>query len=117
MKITFSIFILLFAYSVASAQTSGQPGKDVVVRVCAPGKGSLLNQKPLFVVFLKGKQVFVADTALKAINPDDINSISVLKDSISTKSYGPAGRNGVVEIYLKDEKFPNGFIPAAKPGN
>ena len=111
MKITLSIFVLLFTYGIASAQTGSQPGKSTVVHLCAPAKSSLINQKPLFVVFLKGKQVLVADTALKMINPDDINSITVLKDSTSTKPYGSAGKNGVVEIYLKDEKFPNGFMP------
>jgi len=46
------------------------------------------------------------DTALNVINPKYIDSINVLKDSTSIKPYGLAGRNGVVEIYLKDEKIP-----------
>ena len=119
MKITFRIFLLMFTYGVASAHTSGQPGKDVVVHVCVPSKSNLLNPKPLYVVFLKGKQVYTTnnDTALNVINPKYIDSINVLKDNTSTKPYGLAGRNGVVEIYLKDKKFPNGFMPATKAGN
>jgi len=49
MKITFSIFLLMFTYGAASAQTGGQPDK-VVVR-CVASKGSMLNPKPLYVVF------------------------------------------------------------------
>ncbi len=38
-----------------------------------------------------------------------IKSINILKDSISTWRYGKAAKNGVVEIYLNDEKYPNAY--------
>jgi TonB-dependent SusC/RagA subfamily outer membrane receptor len=39
--------------------------------------------------------------ALVGINPNDIESIRVLKDAASTASYGSRGANGVVLIKLK----------------
>ena len=38
---------------------------------------------------------------MTALNPDDIESISVLKDEAAEKKYGAKGKNGVVEITTK----------------
>ena len=38
---------------------------------------------------------------LSALNPDDIESISVLKDAVSTAPYGSRGANGVILVTTK----------------
>jgi TonB-dependent starch-binding outer membrane protein SusC len=76
--------------------TSGQPGNSgsIVVR----GKGSInLSTEPTFIV--DGIQISGADFA--AINPNDIENISVLKDGLSTALYGSRGSNGVVVVTTK----------------
>ena len=50
------------------------------------------------------KALIVVDGEIKdlsAINPDDILSISVLKDEKATKKYGEKGKDGVMEIRTK----------------
>ncbi|MGN6619312.1 MAG: M56 family metallopeptidase [Ilyomonas sp.] len=54
--------------------------------------------QPLYV--LDGKTI--DSTEMKSINPNDIESIDVLKYKSATEKYGEKGKNGVVEIYLKD---------------
>jgi bla regulator protein BlaR1 len=48
--------------------------------------------RPLFII--DGKEV----KNLKSLNPNDIKSITVLKDRTANKKYGEKGKNGVVEI-------------------
>ena len=55
---------------------------------------------PLF--FVDGKEV--NPSIMSAIKTECIKSISVLKDSVSTKAYGDRGKYGVVIITLKDMK-------------
>jgi TonB family protein len=56
------------------------------------------SAKPLYV--LDGKEV----TSLAAISPNDIESISVLKDKSASAIYGTKGANGVVLITTKKNK-------------
>lgn len=74
---------------------SGQPGSNPEIRV--RGFGSVSgNRAPLFV--LDGVP-FSGNVA--SINPDDIESMNVLKDATSTAIYGSRGANGVVLITTK----------------
>jgi beta-lactamase regulating signal transducer with metallopeptidase domain len=57
---------------------------------------------PLYVI--DGKEVLPTDTSgFRNLNPDQIQSIQVLKDSAAIRQYGEKGRNGVVIITLKKE--------------
>jgi len=40
------------------------------------------------------------------INPDNIKSIYILKDSVAASKYGEKGKSGVIEIFTKDEVRP-----------
>ncbi len=74
---------------------SGQPGSGASIRI--RGIGSLnSSSEPLYV--LNGA---VFDGDISSINPDDIESISVLKDASSAALYGARGANGVVMIQTK----------------
>lgn len=78
--------------------SSGTPGSgaNIVIR----GVGSFTSVSPLYVI--DGIQ---GDAGLfNAINPQDIESITVLKDAASTAIYGAAAANGVVLVTTKRAK-------------
>jgi bla regulator protein blaR1 len=54
--------------------------------------------QPLFII--DGKEV----KSIKNVSPEDIKSISILKDGTAEKKYGEKGKHGVVEIYTKKGK-------------
>jgi hypothetical protein len=49
----------------------------------------------------------ITEETLAKINVDDIDSITILKDSASTKTYGEKGQRGVVLIAMKKRKTDN----------
>ncbi len=56
------------------------------------------GEPPLYII--NGKEV--TENIAKAINPDNIESITVLKDEDAIKKYGDKGKNGVVLMTLKE---------------
>ena len=87
------------APGVVVKQSSGTPGKELDITI--RGTGSLgADSKPLYVV-----DGFPIGTSLEqSLNPNDIESISILKDAASTSIYGARGANGVVLITTKGAK-------------
>jgi hypothetical protein len=105
------LFLVMCTCVPAIAQTSVMPDTaHHIIRICAPSRAQMLVSKPLVVVFANGKEIIrtsKADTAaFGIINPDDIQSINVLKDTTATKKYGKNAIAGVIEVYLKDGKYP-----------
>ncbi|RZK73080.1 MAG: SusC/RagA family TonB-linked outer membrane protein, partial [Pedobacter sp.] len=93
---------------VAGVQISaptGAPGGGVNIKI--RGTGSITaGNNPLFVVdgfaiSNSGGQVY---NPLNVISPDDIESVTILKDASSTAIYGSRGSNGVVVITTKRGK-------------
>ncbi|MCW9705420.1 SusC/RagA family TonB-linked outer membrane protein [Fodinibius salsisoli] len=82
---------------------SGEPGasQDVIIR----GVGSLRSgTTPLYVIdgfVLDNSSIGVANNPLNFINPNDIQSMEVLKDASATALYGARASNGVVVITTK----------------
>jgi len=75
---------------------SGAPGASASVRI--RGVSSLnAGTSPLYI--LDGVQVTAGD--FSAMNPNDIENISVLKDASATSIYGSKGANGVIIITSK----------------
>jgi hypothetical protein len=120
MKFILPLIALLFISGLALAQkelkplvNSGTPGQDMVIRICAPSKGQLLHP-PLYLIYSHNRLIFKSDTSgntapLNALNPRQFKSIHVLKDSLSLSKYGGMAKNGIIEIYLDDEKFPDAY--------
>lgn len=74
-------------------QSSGQPGSDgATLRV--RGNTTLNNNNPL--VLVDGVEWSMDD-----VNPNDIESITVLKDASSTAIYGSRAANGVILVTTK----------------
>ena len=74
-------------------QMSGQPGEAPTVRI--RGAGTTQNADPLYIV--DGMAV----SGIDYLNPNDIQSIDVLKDAASAAIYGARAANGVVLITTK----------------
>ena len=77
-------------------QSSSQPGKGYKVYI--RGIGTTGDAQPLYVI--DG----VAGGNLDGINPNDIESIDVLKDAASAAIYGARAANGVILVTTKQGK-------------
>ena len=101
---------------VQTVQSSGEPGAGIAIRIRGTNS-SRSNNDPLYVVDgvpLSGAAPppgvdvgfgsSVSSNPLSFLNPNDIESISVLKDASATAIYGSRGANGVVMITTKSGK-------------
>ena len=99
------------------SQSSGEPGAGIALRI--RGTSSVRgNNSPLFVidgvpvsnesVSASGTDVGTGSSGsknpLNFLNPNDIESMSILKDASATAIYGSRGANGVVVITTKSGK-------------
>lgn len=92
--------------SLSSKYKSGTPGAGVIVRICAPRKGALL-QPPLYVIISRNKEFkMLNNDAFKDINPQAIQAVTVLKDSAAVNKYGNEAKYGVILITVNDAKYP-----------
>jgi TonB-linked SusC/RagA family outer membrane protein len=73
--------------------SADRPGGDATIRI--RGIGTINNSNPLFVI--DGVPVGPGNN----LNPNDVESISVLKDASSAAIYGTRGANGVILITTK----------------
>ncbi|MCX6213082.1 TonB-dependent receptor [Spirosoma sp.] len=102
------------AAGVQVTQASGQPGGAISIRIRG---GNSVNggNEPLYVIdgfpvysdnstATSGANRGPATNALASINPNDIESMEILKDASATAIYGTRGANGVVIITTKRGK-------------
>ena len=78
---------------VTTVQYSGEPGSDAA-SIFVRGKGTFGNSNPLI-------QVDGVERDMYDIDPNEIESITVLKDASATAVFGVRGANGVVLITTK----------------
>ena len=81
-------------------QSSSQPGKGFKVNI--RGVGTIGNSSPLLII--DGVNAGTADDGLNGLNPNDIESIDVLKDAASAAIYGARAANGVILVTTKQGK-------------
>lgn len=83
------------AAGVQVTNNSGAPGGDVTVRI--RGNNSIQGgNQPLFVI-----DGFPITGGLNSVDPNNIESIEILKDASATAIYGARGANGVVLVTTK----------------
>ena len=83
------------AAGIQTTSGSGQPGAGATVRI--RGFGSInASSNPLYVV-----DGVPYDGSISALNPNDIESMTVIKDASAGALYGARGANGVVIITTK----------------
>lgn len=86
------------AAGVDVTSSSGQPGASPRVRI--RGIGTINNSDPLYIV--DGMPI---SGGLDFVNPNDIESIEVLKDAASGAIYGARAANGVILVTTKKGKL------------
>lgn len=92
-------------------QSHGLPGSPISIEI--RGRNSIRSgNEPLYIVdgvpygveSIAGVTNFEGVSPMNSINPNDIESISILKDADATAIYGSRGANGVVLITTKRAK-------------
>ena len=81
------------ASGVQIVQNSGAPGSKTTIKI--RGTGTVNDSDPLYVV-----DGFIVDD-IEYLNPNDIESMEILKDAASSSIYGARSANGVVLITTK----------------
>jgi len=83
-----------------SYQTSGEPGADNASFFIRGVTSFGYNVNPLILV----DNIEIEATELARIQPDDIESFSIMKDAAATALYGARGANGVILIKTKERR-------------
>ena len=97
------------APGVQVTQNAGNPGNGITVRIRGSSSITASNQ-PLYVV--DGMPIYREDfaqlgfqgqdlNAITGLNPEEIESVDILKDAAAAAIYGSRGSNGVVLITTK----------------
>ena len=76
-------------------QASGQPGSGSQIKI--RGIGSVNNSDPLYIV-----DGMAVDGGIDYLNPNDIQSVEILKDAASAAIYGARAANGVVLVTTRN---------------
>ncbi|NJX14447.1 SusC/RagA family TonB-linked outer membrane protein [Tamlana crocina] len=104
-----------------SIQTSGEPGRDVT-QLFIRGQGTINARSPIILV--DG-----VERDLTYMDPNEVESVTILKDASSTAIFGVRGANGVIlvttkrgsseipEVNLSVESGVQSFTRVAKPVN
>lgn len=93
------------APGVSINSTSGSPGSGKI-NIMVRGRATLsASTDPLFVI----DGLATSGSQFRNLNPNDIETISILKDAAATSIYGNRGANGVVVITTKSGKFNSGL--------
>ena len=81
-----------------SYQTSGEPGADDATFFVRGIASFGFNTSPLILI----DNIESTSSDLGRLNPDDIESFSIMKDAMATALYGSRGANGVVLVKTKE---------------
>ena len=76
------------------SMSSGSPGSEGTVRI--RGVGTNGNSRPLYVI-----DGSISREGISNLNPEDIESMEILKDGASTAIYGARAGNGVILVTTK----------------
>ncbi len=92
--------------NISNAIAGAAPGVQSNSGNGAPGSGSTIRIRGFGTMSGSGAPLYVVDGApyegvINSLNPDDIESISILKDAASTSLYGARAANGIIMITTK----------------
>ena len=80
---------------VATVQETGQPGEDYA-KIYIRGASSLSDSNSSPLILVDG-----VERPLNTVDPNEIESLSILKDAASTAVFGVRGANGVIIVTTK----------------
>lgn len=104
--IVFSMMIGSSLVGFAQKADSTKTNKITLRGVAASGNEAL-------IVIDGNKQYLRGLSSLNEVNPNNIESVSILKDSLATARYGADGFAGVIEVKTKNGSLSNNFEPKA----
>ena len=81
---------------VSTVQFSGQPGDESNAKIYIRGVGSLSESSSTPLILVDG-----VERPMNSVDPNEIESLSILKDAASTAVFGVRGANGVIIITTK----------------
>lgn len=87
------------AAGVNVTSASGQPGSKSMIRI--RGIGTINDSNPLYII----DGMPTNQDGMESVNPNDIESIEVLKDAASGAIYGARAANGVILVTTKRGKM------------
>ncbi len=87
------------AAGVNVTSSSGQPGAQSMIRI--RGIGTINDSNPLYIIDGMPTDQY----GMESVNPNDIESIEVLKDAASGAIYGARAANGVILVSTKKGKM------------
>ncbi|MCR4602158.1 MAG: TonB-dependent receptor [Prevotella sp.] len=87
------------AAGVSVTSASGQPGSKSLIRI--RGIGTINDSNPLYII----DGMPTDQDGMESVNPEDIESIEVLKDAASGAIYGARAANGVILVTTKKGKI------------
>ena len=90
--------------NISRALQGQMPGLNISMRDGKPSRGASLNIRGTGSIGAGGSALILIDGVegdMTAVNPDDVESVSVLKDASSAAIYGARGAFGVVLITTK----------------
>ena len=87
------------AAGVNVTSASGQPGSKSMIRI--RGIGTINDSNPLYII----DGMPTDQNGMESVNPNDIESIEVLKDAASGAIYGARAANGVILVTTKKGKM------------
>lgn len=114
---------------VAGVDISSAPGPGATQNVIIRGTSSFGNNQPLYVVDgvpITNSQVTSGSSlnwntdfgsGLNAVNPDDIETMTILKGAAATALYGSRAANGVILIKTKSGKNTDGKMKVSYDGS
>lgn len=92
--------------NISNVVEGAAPGVQVVAGSGQPGSGSAIRVRGFSTINASNAPLYVVDGVVfngnvASLNPNDIESVNVLKDAASTSLYGSSAANGVVLITTK----------------
>lgn len=95
--------------NVTNALVGSAPGIQTTASSGAPGSGPAIRLRGFGTIDLSASPLIVVDGVvfnggINNINPDDVESVSTLKDASTTALFGSRGGNGVIMITTKKGK-------------
>ena len=93
------VFMVILGFAMKPVTVTHHKHQNYDVNVQDSTKSTPKADKNAPLCSLEGK--VISKSELDKINPDAIESISVLKGKNAVNAYGKAGKNGVIQITLK----------------
>ncbi|SDH22187.1 TonB-dependent outer membrane receptor, SusC/RagA subfamily, signature region [Pedobacter terrae] len=105
------ILSMMIGFSLAGFAQKADSTKTT--KITLRGVAAYCNEA--LIIIDGNKQYLRGLSSLNEVNPDNIESVSILKDSLATARYGADGFAGVIDVKTKTGALSNNYAPKAAP--